>query len=66
MSVVGLDDGERYVMRGEELGRVVDSVALEGCEVLQIEWPDGGVYLMSTTELAGEIRLRPPNRPPKT
>jgi hypothetical protein len=48
----GLDCG-RYVVRGaDELGRVVDSVVVGDEEVLQIDWPDGTMDLLSTMQLA--------------
>jgi hypothetical protein len=60
----GSESCAQYVTRGEELGRIVDKVVLADCEVWQIEWADGSVYLMSTIELAGVKSHRPPNRPP--
>ena len=56
----------RYVVRGEsELGRIVDSVIVGDGEVWQIDWPDGSMDLVSTTQLAGVRSYRPPNRPPR-
>lgn len=67
LAVLGCTHGgcEQLVMRGEEVGRVVDSAVIGAAEVWQIEWPDGSVYLMSTDEISGVVPHRPPNRPPR-
>ena len=60
----GTEGCEQLVARGEELGRIVDRVIVGDGEVWQIDWPDGTMDLISTTQLAGVRTHRPPNRPP--
>lgn len=57
----------QYVMRGEdEFGKVVDSVAIDGGEVWEIDWDNGTKYLhfRRTNAVDHQIDHQDPGGPP--